>query len=1350
MSTRTTFNSRPIGIGHLLLFAACVALPMGLQAQRITTFAGGGFTAAEGVDRLDASFSRPEQMAFDANGSLYFAELLSSRIRKIDTNGIVTTVAGGVSSGFGGDNGPATAARLRFPYGIAIDSVGDIIIADTFNHRIRKVTVANGIIRTIAGIGSSGSTGDGGAATFAQLDRPRNIAIGPNDEIYFSDRDNHRIRKINGAGVISTVAGNGTPGFFGDGGLALTASLSRPTGLAFYGTNRHLLISDSSNDRIRRLDLSSGIITTFAGSGSGGGGGGGGGGFSGDGGAATNAVMNGPEGIVVSAENEVFFADLQNERVRKVDTNGIITTVAGNGIGVFAGDGGLPAFASLNGPSGVAVDQGGALFISEGGNDRIRRVDFGARLTEWLDVNLYGSEPAGGLGSMLFSQPATATMGNRVYTAGSFAAGNLQIGSTVYANPDAASDGMIMRLSESGAVNWASHISANQDATADGIIAAPSENRLYAFGTFRDSATFGSTFLQVSNGPATSGWLARMTTGGAYNWVVKVPETFNGQFGVYISDLASDTNGNLTLLGSFNSGVADFGNGVVLTNGGTGEAFVVKYNNSGQAVWVKKVANISNNNQLVFGGKLKIHSDNHIYAAIPHVASTLGPSAGGIDVSLVHFDDLGNQQWSLRLGSSFDDTAADLVISPAGDLFFLANFSASGASFAGQGLGTNGITGTNMMLAKVTSSGVVSWIQQSFASVAAEGRGVFYDVNSDTVYAGMDFAGTMLIGEFNFASVPSGLAFSRDGLLLRVKGSDGTVLSTLNTSASATETVRAIGRLSTGAIYGVGDVGTDITEFTGNLITNNFLGASHPYYATVNDLPLVGLQPVSQTNDAGTNVTFSVLAGGGVPLSYQWLKNGSDLAGETGLSLSVSNISIVDEAAYSVRVTNILGSTFSSNAVLTVNQPVSIVAHPQTQFGIETFGVQFNVTPFGSTPFAYQWFKGSAAISGGTNNPLTLTNLSSSDNGNYHVVVTNAFGSASSFAATLTTFPTSVLPSITAQPQSVSTNVGRVASFAVQTAGQAPLGFSWFKDGTNIAGAHSSQYFDFDVQLGDIGGYQVVVSNIFGVVTSAVANLNVVVPQVPNILTEPTDVTVVAGTNVTLSFTHGGTSPFLYQWVKNGFMIGGQTSPSLVLNNVTASDAGDYQGKVSNDAGSRDTRLIRLTVWTVPTLTQAPVPVIARNTGSATLSAAASGIPDPQFQWFKDGVQLTNIVGYVGAQSENLSTVGTAAEHVGSYFVRVFNSAGSVDSALVTLSVLFPPTITTPQFSGGMFSFSVSESAGTLFSPGNVPPFQVQYSSNLPNWLALTNPLIFTNGQFRFQDTLPAQTGSRLYRIIEP
>jgi sugar lactone lactonase YvrE len=363
---------------------------VGAGSGIITTVAGNGsgtFSGDGGAGTL-AGLAVPQGVAVDAEGNLYIAG--DARIRKVAAgSGIITTVAGNGSQGFSGDGGAATAAEFISPYGIALDSAENLYIADIFTNRIRRIAAGNGLITTVAGTGpvgyySGGLSGDGDAATAAGLSTPYGLALDSAGNLYIADIGNYRIRKVAaGSGIITTIAGIGSQGFSGDGGAATAAPLSVPHGVAL-DLAGDLYLTDTN--RVRKVTAGSGIITTVAGNGGPDGFGGftDTGGFSGDGGAATAAGLNYPRGVAMDSAGNLFIADTQNHRIRKVAAgSGIITTVAGSGpigfgSGGLGGDGGAATAAGLNQPHGVALDSVGNLYIADSGNNRIRKVTAGS------------------------------------------------------------------------------------------------------------------------------------------------------------------------------------------------------------------------------------------------------------------------------------------------------------------------------------------------------------------------------------------------------------------------------------------------------------------------------------------------------------------------------------------------------------------------------------------------------------------------------------------------------------------------------------------------------------------------------------------------------------------------------------------------------------------------------------------------------------------------------------------------------------------------------------------------------------------------------------------------------------
>ena len=309
----------------------------------------------------------PSGVALSHDGSLYIADTGNHRIRRVDSSGTVTTVAGTGERGSSGDRGPAVAAALNGPKGVAVDAAGTLYIADTGNHRIRRVD-SSGTVTTIAGTGEYDFIEDDGPAVAAWLDGPSEVAVDDGGNLYIADAGNHRIRRVDLSGTITTVAGPGRPGDSGDGGPAVMARLANPGGVAL-DNGGNLYIADTGYNRIRRVDVS-GTITTIAGTGRFG--------YGGDGGPAVMAQLGSPADVAVDDEGNVYIADTLNSRIRRVDPSGTITTIAGTGEAGFTTDGGPATAAQLDRPLGVAVGGDGNLYIADTENHRISRVTLSA------------------------------------------------------------------------------------------------------------------------------------------------------------------------------------------------------------------------------------------------------------------------------------------------------------------------------------------------------------------------------------------------------------------------------------------------------------------------------------------------------------------------------------------------------------------------------------------------------------------------------------------------------------------------------------------------------------------------------------------------------------------------------------------------------------------------------------------------------------------------------------------------------------------------------------------------------------------------------------------------------------
>lgn len=375
-----TVTITPSGTGNTPATVPVMLIVNALTFQGvISTVAGTGNVpfSGEGGSATAASLA-VNAIAVDSSGTISIADILDSRVFQV-SSGRITTIAGNGTFGYGGDNGPGTSAALFNPAGVAADGFGNVYIADSTNNRVRKVS--GGGISTVAGNGKTGFSGDGGFAKNAAVWAPMAVAVDSHGNLYIADATNNRIRKVDTNGNISTVAG-GSPlaTFSGDGGPAIGAGMVLPGGVTVDNAG-NIYIADIGDNRIRKVDTS-GTINTVAGNGAKG--------FSGDGGLAKNASLNlqsAHVGLAVDSAGNLYIPDVANNRIRKVDSSGIITTIVGTGTAGFTGDGGPAVNAGLNNPTDVALDGQGNLYIADTTNNRVRKVSLNASGSPAISTN---------------------------------------------------------------------------------------------------------------------------------------------------------------------------------------------------------------------------------------------------------------------------------------------------------------------------------------------------------------------------------------------------------------------------------------------------------------------------------------------------------------------------------------------------------------------------------------------------------------------------------------------------------------------------------------------------------------------------------------------------------------------------------------------------------------------------------------------------------------------------------------------------------------------------------------------------------------------------------------------------
>ncbi len=950
----------------------------------ITTVAGNGNSSysGDGGAATNASLNRPSGVSVDASGNLFIADSDNNRIRKVNAKGVITTAAGNGNYGYSGDGGAATDAMLRAPQGIAVDATGNLFIADQYNNCIREVST-NGTITTVAGNGTYGYSGDGGVATNATFYYPFGVTLDATGNLFIADTFNNRIRKLNTNGIVTTCAGNGYQSYSGDGGVAINAALFYPQGIVVDNVG-NLFVADSYNARIRKVDAS-GTITTVAGNGIGG--------YSGDGGAATNASISVPEGVAVDGSGNLLIADTDNNRIRKVYTNGIITTFAGNGNAGYSGDGGAPTNASLSFPEGVAVDASGNMFIADTGNQRIREVNANGIIT-----TIAGNGNYGYFGDNVAATNATLSTPDAVVLDPS---GNLFIADT--------DSQRIRKVPGNGP-----SLSINNILPAN-------------FGTYSiliinssGSVTSSVASLDVILSPASRTNNASSTatfTATAFN-----PESLNFQWQK---------------------------NGTNLVNGG---------NVSG-----------ATNSTLNLG--YVQDTDAAIYSAVVSDATcsvTTSNAVLTINDTLMFATQPQSQTNLIGRSAAFNVVA--FGVAP-----FLFQWYFNNVPVGSPTGGTNNSTYTILYVGTNQAGNYsVEFINDAGSVISSNAVltvAVPPIITAQPLNRTNNVSTTATFSVTAASVLPLSYQWQQNGPNLinggKFSGATATVLTITDVSSNEA------------AIYSV-----IVTNQAGSSTSSNAsLTLTYP--------PSITAQPSSLLVLTGTNVSFGTTLIGAAPFCYNWRFNDTNLLNATNAIYAISPVLTNNAGNYSVIITNGAGSVTSSVAVLTV------LLSPTNQVRAATSNATFTVVAFNPVALAYQWLQNGTNLvnggkfSGATTNILTITGVSSNEAAIYAVMVTNAAGSLTSSNATLAMiYP----PVITAQPLGQRLVLGNGVLFNVAVTGTAPYNYQWLFNAGNLLNATNAIYAIQSAGTNNTGNYSVVVTNLAGSATSSNALLVVLVP----------------------------------------------------------------------------------------------------------------------------------------------------------------------------------------------------------------------------------------------------------------
>ncbi|MEI7732703.1 MAG: immunoglobulin domain-containing protein [Verrucomicrobiota bacterium] len=481
--------------------------------------------------------------------------------------------------------------------------------------------------------------------------------------------------------------------------------------------------------------------------------------------------------------------------------------------------------------------------------------------------------------------------------------------------------------------------------------------------------------------------------------------------------------------------------------------------------------------------------------------------------------------------------------------------------------------------------------------------------------------------------------------------------------------------------------------------------------------PTILTQPQSTTVLLGSNATFTASATSTNPFVYAWYFNTVFvIPGATNDSLTLTNVRANQEGNYQVVVTDIWGSSTSSAAMLTVLVPAALVSSPTNQVAVPGGSATFMATITGSVPMTYQWYFNGVTMPDRTNAVLTLTNIQLTHTGGYHVVAGNVFGMVTSAVATLSmVYP----PTIVAQPQSRTNAVGTTAGFRVEPAGNMPFHYQWRQNGANLALATNATLTLTSLQSGDAGDYTVVVSNPYGVITSAVARLTVIYP--PVITVQPFSQATLVGGTAGFNVAANGTTPMFYQWLHDGTPLVAATNSQLTISNVQAGDGGNYLCLMSNVDGMAASAVATLTLLYPPAIAVQPQSRTNIQGAAANFNVIATGTVPLSYQWQFNDANLG------GATNSTLTINNAQGLNVGNYVVVVSNAYGVVTSEVATLALLYLPVITShpqsqPTLLGHTANFSVTA--------GSIAPLSYQWRFNGANlgW-ATNNTLTIQNVQ---------------------
>ncbi len=1075
-----------------------------LSKNLVTTVAGGG-NGGDGGAATGASLNYPAGVTADAAGNLFIAEGGNNRVRKVDTNGIISTVAGDGSAAYSGDGGAATNASLNFPVQVTVDGSGNLFIADHDNHRVRKVDT-NGVITTVAGNGVADYSGDGGKATNASVHFPSGLVLDGAGNLYLADYWNNRIRKVDVNGIITTVAGNGSTAYSGDGGQATNASLNVPNAMTFDGAG-NLLIADYGNSRIRKVDLN-GIITTVAGNGQPFAGG--------DGGAATNASLQDAVYVVTDIFGRLLITDVYDGIIRQVDTNGIITTLV----------------TGLNHPNGLFVDSLDNLFIGDAGSSRIGKVALlGSPV---LNLNLVTTNNAGNYAVIISDSSGSVTS----------SVASLTVNVPVFISTQPQSQSVSVGSNVTFAVTAGGTLPLHYQWLSNSIAILDATNFNFTFNIASTNPVAGFSVVLTNNYGAITSSVAALTvlvippgiasppasqtvgmgSNATFNVVASGSPPFNYLWLFNGAALSAQTNATLNLsglltnqsgaysvlvtspYGSITSKVATLTVGFppYLTQQPTNQTILV----GGRSAMSVSVAGVG-----PFSYQWQLNGTNLPYNFISTVAGSGGSGFSG--------------DGGLATAASLSTLAAGVAADAAGNVFIADQ--------------------NNNRIRKVDVRGIITTVAGTGALGFSGDGGAATNAKLNAPYAvASDAAGNVFIADQSNNRVRR---LDTNGIITTVAGKtgagfagDGAAATNANLNTPAGLLVDDTGNLffADQNNHRIRMVGTNgiITTVAGNG-TGTFAGDGGPATnASLRNPASVSLDKSgnlviadrlnNRIRKLDTNGVITTLAGNGsVGFGGDGgLATGAVLAAPYGvLADAAGNVFVADTSNNRIRKVDAAGvistvagtgvSGFSGDGVLATAATLSFPRGLALDAGgnlliADVLNYRIRKIALGSPS-------------------LVFPSVSATNAGNYSVIISTPYGSVTSVVATLTVL---LPPAVVGQPPNLSAGLGSNATFNVTFTGTLPLAFQWQFNGTNLTNQTAQSLSLTNVQWTNAGSYRVVITNIYGSTTSSLATLTVGLP--PTITSQPISQMILSGTNLLLGVAVAGNGTYAYQWRLNG------------------------------------------------------------------------------------------------------------------------------------------------------------------------------------------------------------------------